>query len=84
MIYGDDEPRYVGESDGKSVYVVTAPGGTLEALADARDIESAHVLSAVVRAVLEGNPTPEESAAFVGPLVDALDRVIAVAVRGIE
>ncbi|WP_231156503.1 hypothetical protein [Streptomyces sp. CNZ748] len=84
MRYGDDEPRYLGEADGKAVYVVPAPGGPLEALADVRDIETAQALSAVVRAVLEGEPTPEESAAFVGPLVDALDRVIAVAARGIE
>jgi hypothetical protein len=82
--YGDDEPRYLGEADGKAVYVLAAPGGPLEALADARDIESAHVLSALVRVVLEGKPTDEQLAAFVGPLVDALDRVIAVAVRGVE
>ncbi|WP_431961649.1 hypothetical protein [Actinacidiphila sp. bgisy160] len=84
MIHGDDEPRYVGESNGKAVYVIAAPGGHLEALADMRDIEAAHTLSAVVRAVLEGEPTVEELAAFVPLLSDALDRVVVVAARGFE
>ncbi|WP_240958343.1 hypothetical protein [Streptomyces chilikensis] len=84
MIYGDDEPRYAGECGGKAVYVIAAPGGTLEALADARDLESARALASVVRAVVGGKATAEELAAFVPLLADALDRVINVATRGVE
>lgn len=81
MIYGDDEPRYVGNDGGKSVYVIAAPGGTLEAVADRRDLESAAALAAIVRQVVAGAPTSEELAAFVPLLLESLDRVIAVTAR---
>ncbi|MEU5366952.1 hypothetical protein ABZ354_26385 [Streptomyces sp. NPDC005925] len=76
--------RYVGPDDcGKSVYVSTAPGGMLEAVADKSDVLSAHALSAVVRAVLDSEEpaTDEELAAFVPQLADALEAVVDVAGR---
>ncbi|MFD4976989.1 hypothetical protein [Streptomyces sp. NPDC058424] len=77
-------PRYMGQdAEGKHVFVDAAPGGLLEALADQSDVESAHVLAAVVRSILdaERTATDAELAAFVPLLTDALERVVGVAAR---
>ncbi|WP_225075205.1 hypothetical protein [Streptomyces sp. CoT10] len=81
---GSSPLRYLGQdAEGKHIYLSAAPGGLLEALADQSDIESAHVLTAVVRSILEAErtATDAELAAFVPLLTDALERVVGVAAR---
>ncbi|GAA2482414.1 hypothetical protein [Streptomyces longisporus] len=72
-------PRSLGvdPATGKEAFVIARPGGFLEALADARALESAAVLAAVVGAVLEaGKASDAELAALVPPLHAALDECV--------
>ncbi|MET8947369.1 hypothetical protein ABZX30_28430 [Streptomyces sp. NPDC004542] len=65
---GSAQPRYMGrDTFGKSVFVSPAPGGVLERITDRDDVESGHVLAALVRSILDGETPPkdEELAAFV-------------------
>ncbi|MGW2747578.1 hypothetical protein [Streptomyces sp. NPDC001450] len=72
-------PRSLGvdPATGTEAFVVARPGGLLESLADARALETAAVLVAVVGAVLEaGEASDVELAAFVPPLHAALDECV--------
>ncbi|MFF4573552.1 hypothetical protein [Streptomyces sp. NPDC001410] len=67
----------VDPATGKEAFVVARPGGFLEVLADARALETAAVLVAVVGAVLEaGEASDVELAAFVPPLHAALGECV--------
>ncbi|MGW2703529.1 hypothetical protein [Streptomyces sp. NPDC001340] len=67
----------VDPATGKEAFVVTRPGGFLEALADAHALEASAVLVALVGAVLEaGEASDAELAAFVPPLHAALGECV--------
>ncbi|MFE7173249.1 hypothetical protein [Streptomyces sp. NPDC057616] len=64
---------------GKEAFVVAQPGGFLEGLADARAIEAATALVAVVSAVLEGGKSSDaELAVLVPALHAALEECVAI------
>lgn len=78
------QPRYMGrDADGKHIHVSAAPGGLLERIADQHDVEAAHVLTSLVRSVLDSEQPPRDAelAAFVPLMADALERVTEVAAR---
>ncbi|GGJ15611.1 hypothetical protein [Streptomyces brasiliensis] len=81
-------PRSLGvdPATGKEAFVVARPGGFLEALADVYALETAAVLVAVVKAVLEaGEASDVELAALVRPLHAALEECVGMmAVNGEE
>lgn len=70
---------------GKEAFVVAQPGGFLEELADARAIEAATALVAVVGAVLEGGKSSDAELAILVPaLYAALEECVAIAAAGKE
>ncbi|MFB7548918.1 hypothetical protein [Streptomyces sp. NPDC056154] len=73
----------MGKQDGKHVWFSTAPGGVLDYMADQDDIESAAVLAALVRTILDGDQPAKDAelAVFVPLLTEALERVVNVAAK---
>ncbi|MFF8725389.1 hypothetical protein ACF073_02710 [Streptomyces sp. NPDC015171] len=78
-------PRSLGVDPvtGKEAFAFARPGGLLESLADARALETAAVLVAVIGAVLEaGEASDIELAALVRPLHAALDECLGMLAGG--